>query len=93
MNTKKSNFFFFTTQKKAFPDDFHLRTLEPFLGACAQLQPGVQIKVILVSLLDRLADFASKGEQIPADIDVFAIFSSQVSKVVAVRRTNEPSQL
>jgi len=39
----------------------------------------------LVSLLDRLADFASKGETIPSDVDVFAIFSSQVAKVVEVK--------
>jgi hypothetical protein len=32
---------------QAFPDDFHLRTLEPFLSACAQLAPGVTIKVCL----------------------------------------------
>jgi hypothetical protein len=36
-------------------------------------------------LLDRLADFASKGETVPADVDVFAIFSSQVAKVVEVK--------
>lgn len=45
---------------QAFPDDFHLRTLDALLSSCGQLQGGVNIKNILVSLIDRLANFAGE---------------------------------
>jgi len=44
MNEKETNMNKQTLNKQIL-DDFHLRTLEPFLSACAQLAPGVTIKV------------------------------------------------
>ncbi|KAL0252612.1 hypothetical protein I308_102004 [Cryptococcus tetragattii IND107] len=43
---------------QVFTDDFHLHTLTPFLGACAQLHPRVNIKGIVIALIDRLAAYA-----------------------------------
>lgn len=45
---------------QVFPDDFHLRTLGPFLSACAQLHPKVNIKNIVIALIDRLAAYAAR---------------------------------
>ncbi|KAI7854663.1 vacuolar protein sorting-associated protein 35 [Circinella umbellata] len=45
---------------QVFPDDFHLRTLQPFLSAVAQLHPRVNIKHIIISLIDRLAAYAAR---------------------------------
>ncbi|UZJ53025.1 hypothetical protein CBS101457_002345 [Exobasidium rhododendri] len=45
---------------QVFPDDFHLRTLGPFLSACAQLHPKVNIKQIVIALIDRLAAYAAR---------------------------------
>ncbi|KAI9216823.1 vacuolar protein sorting-associated protein 35-domain-containing protein [Blastocladiella britannica] len=45
---------------QAFPDAFHLRTLGPVLAVTAQLQREVNIKVIIVALIDRLRNFASE---------------------------------
>ncbi|CAO1634106.1 unnamed protein product [Parajaminaea phylloscopi] len=45
---------------QVFPDDFHLRTLGPFLSACAQLHPKVNIKSIVIALIDRLASYAAR---------------------------------
>lgn len=45
---------------QVFPDDFHLRTLQPFLSATAQLHPKVNVKQIIISLIDRLAAFAAR---------------------------------
>lgn len=45
---------------QVFPDDFHLRTLQPFLSATAQLHPKVNVKQIIISLIDRLAAFATR---------------------------------
>lgn len=45
---------------QVFADDFHLRTLGPFLSATAQLHPKVNIKNIVIALIDRLAAYAAR---------------------------------
>ncbi|GAA6053750.1 hypothetical protein JCM3770_005099 [Rhodotorula araucariae] len=45
---------------QVFTSDFHLRTLTPFLSATAQLHPKVNIKQIVIALIDRLAAYAAK---------------------------------
>jgi vacuolar protein sorting-associated protein 35 len=42
---------------QVFPDDFHLQTLDPFLKSCAQLQVDVNVKNIIISLIDRLTAY------------------------------------
>ena len=36
---------------QVFPDDFHLRSLDPFLSATAKLQKNVNVKQIVISLV------------------------------------------
>lgn len=48
---------------QVFPDEFHLRTLQPFLSATAQLHPKVNVKQIIISLIDRLAAFAAREDE------------------------------
>jgi vacuolar protein sorting-associated protein 35 len=45
---------------QVFTDDFHLHTLGPFLSATAQMQPKVNIKQIVIALIDRLAAYAAR---------------------------------
>ncbi|PPQ71940.1 hypothetical protein CVT26_007169 [Gymnopilus dilepis] len=45
---------------QVFTDEFHLHTLGPFLSATAQLHPKVNIKQIVISLIDRLASYAAR---------------------------------
>ncbi|GAA98792.1 uncharacterized protein L969DRAFT_88837 [Mixia osmundae IAM 14324] len=45
---------------QVFTDDFHIRTLGPFLSATAQLHPKVNIKAIVIALIDRLAAHAAR---------------------------------
>ena len=45
---------------KVFTDEFHLHTLGPFLSATAQLQTKVNIKQIVIALIDRLAAHAAR---------------------------------
>ncbi|SCV73229.1 BQ2448_7154 [Microbotryum intermedium] len=45
---------------QVFVDEFHLRTLSPFLSAVAQLHPKVAIKSIVIALIDRLAAYAAR---------------------------------
>lgn len=41
-------------------DDFHLHTLDSFLNATAQLQRNVNIKQIVISIIDRFANYAAR---------------------------------
>ncbi|EPS37610.1 hypothetical protein H072_8702 [Dactylellina haptotyla CBS 200.50] len=45
---------------QVFPDEFHLHTLNEFLSATARLNPDVNIKSIVIALMDRLSSYASK---------------------------------
>uniref|UniRef100_A0A8V5GZM7 Vacuolar protein sorting-associated protein 35 n=1 Tax=Melopsittacus undulatus TaxID=13146 RepID=A0A8V5GZM7_MELUD len=73
---------------QVFPDEFHLQTLNPFLGACAELHQNVNVKNIIIALIDRLALFAHRedGPGIPANIKLFDIFSQQVATVIQSRQ-------
>ena len=43
-----------------FTDEFHLHSLGPFLSSTAQLHPKVNIKQIVIALIDRLASYAAR---------------------------------
>lgn len=45
---------------QVFPDDFHLHTLDQFLGAVSRLNPHVNVKAIVIGLMDRLSDYAER---------------------------------
>jgi len=45
---------------QVFTDEFHLHTLTPFLSAVAQLHPRVNVKQIVIALIDRLAAYAAR---------------------------------
>lgn len=49
---------------QVIPDEFHLQTLDPFLKSCAQLEPGVNVKNIIISLIDRLAAYNQRAEKV-----------------------------
>lgn len=73
---------------KVFPDEFHLRTLTPFLTALAQLQPEVKLKDVVVSMMNRLAKFvASAPENMPTGIDMFALFNDHCSALIQNQKT------
>ncbi|KAK2608526.1 retromer complex subunit Vps35 [Conoideocrella luteorostrata] len=61
---------------QVFPDEFHLHTLDQFLAAVSRLNPHVNVKAIVIGLMDRLSEYAdregakNKGpgqEQVEAD--------------------------
>lgn len=45
---------------QVYPDEYHLRTLDQFLTAIAKLNPHVNVKQIVIQLIDRLASFAAR---------------------------------
>ena len=48
----------FAVITQVFPDDFHLNTLDQLLPAIARLNPHVNIKAIVVGLMNRLSSYA-----------------------------------
>jgi len=51
---------YFTVVTQVFPDEFHLHTLDQFLSACARLHPQVNVKAIVIGLMDRLSAYAAR---------------------------------
>jgi vacuolar protein sorting-associated protein 35 len=45
---------------QVFPDEFHLHTLDQFLSAVSRLNPHVNVKAIVVGLMDRLSSYAQR---------------------------------
>lgn len=54
------SYYWGTYALQVFTDEFHLHSLGPFLSATAQLHPKVNIKQIVISLIDRLASYAAR---------------------------------
>ncbi|KAL3860250.1 hypothetical protein ACJMK2_010400 [Sinanodonta woodiana] len=80
---------------QVFPDEFHLATLSSFLRACADLHPSVNVKNIIIALIDRLAQFAQneEGSGIPPDIQLFDIFSQQIAQIIQNRPDMPPDDI
>ena len=45
---------------KVFPDEYHLHTLDQMLSAIARLNPHVDMKKIVIGLMDRLSTYAQR---------------------------------
>ncbi|CAF1436904.1 unnamed protein product [Adineta steineri] len=73
---------------QVFPDEYHLNTLNEFLKGCRELSPTVNIRNILISLIDRLTSYSTRDQQnIPENIQLFDIFSEQITEVIKSRST------
>ncbi|OJD19452.1 hypothetical protein AJ78_00626 [Emergomyces pasteurianus Ep9510] len=48
---------------KVFPDEYHLHTLDLLLSAIARLNPHVDMKKIVIGLMDRLSSYASRDSE------------------------------
>ena len=63
-----------------------MRTLETFLTACGQLQPGVNLNKVIVALMNRLAAFAKhSSDAIPADMEMFPLFQKHCAAVIQAK--------
>merc|ERR1711860_161969 len=77
------------------PDEMHLTTLNNFLAACGQLNPMVNVKNIIISLIDRLALFATREDEtggIPQDIQLFDVFSQEIANIITAKRDMIPPE-
>lgn len=52
---------------KVFPDEYHLHSLDQMLSAIARLNPHVDMKKIVIGLMDRLSTYAQRetAESLP----------------------------
>jgi vacuolar protein sorting-associated protein 35 len=48
---------------QVFPDEYHLHTLDQFLAAVSRLNPHVNVKVIVIALMDRLSSYAARESE------------------------------
>lgn len=102
---------------QVFPDEFHIQTLNPFLKSCAELETGVNVKNIVISLMERLSSFSQRieatggeskfiplnttyllslyflGKSILQEVQLFEIFSNQVSSIIASRQFLPPEDM
>ncbi|EFN85169.1 Vacuolar protein sorting-associated protein 35 [Harpegnathos saltator] len=90
---------------QVFPDEFHLQTLNAFLKSCAELQTGVNVKNIIISLIDRLAAFSQRSDGvggpgspsqvpgIPQDVKLFDVFSDQIATIIQTRQDMPPEDI
>jgi len=71
---------------QAFPDEFHLKTLEPLLEATTKLVPEVEIKTIFIALMERLSKFANDKsndlQKISKNINIFELFKKYTDKII-----------
>lgn len=70
---------------QVFPDDFQLATLEAFMGMCSELVKGVNMRTILVSMIDRLTRFAAsstEGAEATRIANAFHVFRSELPGVM-----------
>ncbi|KAL8821111.1 MAG: hypothetical protein Q9223_000803 [Gallowayella weberi] len=54
---------------QVFPDEFHLNTLDQLLSAIARLNPHVNVKAIVIGLMDRLSSYASRESEVESPED------------------------
>lgn len=73
---------------KVFPDEFHLHTLDLLLSAIARLNPHVDLKKIVIGLMDRLSSYATRDSESTAEPE-----ARQKSEEEAVTRLLEKLEL
>ncbi|XP_045540361.1 vacuolar protein sorting-associated protein 35 [Papilio machaon] len=89
---------------QVFPDEFHLANLTPFLKSCAELQPGVNIKNIIIALIERLASYSQRNEGNvnlsvvledgkEQEVQLFEVFSDQVAAITQSRTDMAPEDM
>ena len=76
---------------QAFPDEYHLQTLEQLLNTTSNLNSEVDIKNIFISLMEKLAKFAAQAgkmdsdnllAQIGRELDIFGLFKKYIDKII-----------
>ena len=77
---------------QAFPDEYHLQTLELLLHTTSSLNVDVDIKNIFISLMEKLSKFAAQSntqsesesvlDSINKELDIFRLFKKYTDKII-----------
>lgn len=73
---------------QVFPDDFHLNTLELLLQAVSALKEKVNVRAILDSLMERLANHSANNAAagaVAAEINSFRLFNDCITTLIEDR--------
>lgn len=77
---------------QVFPDEFHIKTLELYLKTCVDLHEEVNIKNIIVSLIERFVKCLDLNTDCTNEQqNLFEVFSKQISEIIN-SRPNMPVQ-
>lgn len=67
---------------QVFPDEFHLATMKPFFNSCALLMAQVNVRYIVIALIDKLA--ASSMSK-PSPTELYEELSSNLDVIIETR--------
>lgn len=83
----------FVVITQVFSDEFHLHTLDQFLSAIARLNPHVNVKGIVIGLMDRLSAYAARErEEDKRSVEERAEFEEQaITKLVERLKISKPA--
>jgi vacuolar protein sorting-associated protein 35 len=75
---------------QVFPDEYHLHTLDQFLAAVSRLNPHVNVKAIVIGLMDRLSAYAARESEVEAIEDRKRLEEEAISELLEnTRISNE----
>lgn len=66
-----------------FPDEFHLYTLNVFLKSCCELQPSVNVKTIVILMINRLTIFTFQNSN-ASEVKLFEVLTEQIANIIQV---------
>lgn len=66
-----------------FPDEFHLYTLSVFLKSCCELQPSVNVKTIVILMINRLTVFTFHNSN-ASEVKLFEVLTEQIANIIQV---------
>ena len=79
---------------QAFPDEYHLQSLEQLLETTAKLNTNVDIKSIFINLMEKLSKYAAQSEtpaegeeaseaqKLAGNLDIFKLFKKYTDKII-----------
>ena len=77
---------------QVFPDEYHLHTLDQFLGAVSRLNPHVNVKAIVIGLMDRLSDYAERESQNETEEDRGKVEEEALASLLEKVKLGSPAQ-
>ncbi|KAB8289639.1 hypothetical protein EYC80_010553 [Monilinia laxa] len=77
---------------QVFPDEYHLHTLDQFLAAVSRLNPHVNMKVIVIAMMDRLSAYAARESESSSGVDREKLEQEAVAKLLETTRLNKESK-